>query len=162
MIESNQEKNSGNLYVASLLALLFVGAMAAAVWFGQVRPALTPAVAVEPAGVEATPAPAAAETAAAPSASGDAAAGQALFASTCSACHGPTGEGIPGLGKDMTTSQFIAEKTDQELVDFIKVGRGSTDPLNTTGVDMPPKGGNPSLDDEDLANIVSYIRTIHK
>ncbi len=62
----------------------------------------------------------------------------------------------------MTTSQFIAEKTDPELVDFIKAGRGSTDPLNTTGVDMPPKGGNPSLSDEDLADIVSYMRTIHK
>jgi mono/diheme cytochrome c family protein len=94
--------------------------------------------------------------------SGDPAAGQKLFTSTCSACHGPAGEGLPGLGKDMTTSEFIASNTDDELVDFIKVGRDPSDPLNTTGVAMPPKAGNPALSDEDLYNVVSYIRTIQK
>lgn len=93
---------------------------------------------------------------------GDAAAGQERFASTCSACHGPAGEGVPGLGKDMTTSQFIAGKTDQELVEFIKVGRDPSDPLNTTGVAMPPKGGNPALGEDDLFDIISYIRTLQK
>jgi mono/diheme cytochrome c family protein len=94
--------------------------------------------------------------------SGDPAAGQKLFTSTCSACHGPAGEGLPGLGKDMTTSEFIDSNTDDELVDFIKVGRDPSDPLNTTGVAMPPKAGNPALSDEDLYNVVSYIRTIQK
>ena len=93
---------------------------------------------------------------------GDPEAGKANFAGTCSACHGPGGEGVPGLGKDMTTSEFIAGKTDQELVEFVKAGRDPSDPLNTTGVAMPPKGGNPSLTDQDLYNIVAYIRTIHK
>lgn len=93
---------------------------------------------------------------------GDPTAGQELFTGTCSACHGPTGEGVVGLGKNMTTSEFIAGKTDTELVDFIKVGRDPSDPLNTTGVAMPPKGGNPALDEEDLFDIVAYIRTIHK
>jgi disulfide bond formation protein DsbB len=97
-----------------------------------------------------------------PAASGDAAAGQKIFSSTCAACHGPAGEGVPGLGKDMTSSEFIAGKTDQELVDFIKVGRDPSDPLNSTGVAMPVKGGNPSLSDQDLYDIVAYIRTIHK
>jgi disulfide bond formation protein DsbB len=93
---------------------------------------------------------------------GDPVAGQALFITSCAACHGPAGEGVPGLGKDMTTSEFIASKTDAELVEFIKVGRDPSDPLNTTGVAMPPKGGNPSLSDEDLFNIVAYLRTIQK
>ena len=96
------------------------------------------------------------------SSSGDPAKGQALFVSTCSACHGPEGKGIQGLGKNMTTSQFIAGKTDDELVAFIKVGRDPSDPLNTTGVAMPPKGGNPALSDEDLYDIVAFIRTIHQ
>ena len=89
-------------------------------------------------------------------------AGQELFTGTCAACHGPTGEGLPNLGKNMTTSQFIASKTDDELVAFIKVGRDPSDPLNTTGVAMPSKGGNPALSDEDFYNIVAYIRTIQK
>ncbi|GIK41763.1 MAG: hypothetical protein BroJett011_55960 [Chloroflexota bacterium] len=93
---------------------------------------------------------------------GDPAVGQKLFASTCSACHGPAGEGLPGLGKDMTTSEFIAGKSDDELVAFIKVGRDPSDPLNTTGVAMPPKGGNPALSDEDLYHLVAYMRSIHK
>ena len=93
---------------------------------------------------------------------GDPEAGKEKFDLTCIACHGRLGEGVPGLGKDMTASEFIADKTDQELVEFIKVGRDPSDPLNTTGVAMPPKGGNPALSDEDLQDIVAFIRTIHE
>jgi mono/diheme cytochrome c family protein len=92
---------------------------------------------------------------------GDAAHGKELFVPSCAACHGPEGEGVQGLGKDMTESEFIAEKTDAELLEFLKVGRAPDDPLNTTGVLMPPKGGNPALSDEDLIDIIAYIRTIH-
>lgn len=91
---------------------------------------------------------------------GDAAAGAAVFAATCSACHGQDAKGLPNLGKDLTTSQFAIGLTDQELVDFLKVGRGADDPANTTGVAMPPKGGNPALSDEDLANVVAHLREL--
>ena len=84
--------------------------------------------------------------------------GKALFGVTCTACHGPNAKGLPGLGKDMTTSEFIASKSDAELVEFIKQGRGVDDPLNTTGVPMPPMGANPALSDTDLLAIVEYIR----
>jgi len=94
-------------------------------------------------------------------AKGDPAKGQENF-TACSACHGSTGEGVPGLGKDMTTSKFIAGKTDEELVEFIKSGRPASDPLNTTGIDMPPRGGNPALGEQDLYDIVAYIRTLQK
>ena len=81
---------------------------------------------------------------------------------TCGACHGPEGKGVTGLGKDMTHSEFIAEKTDAELLEFIKVGRAPDDPLNTTGVLMPPKGGNPALTDQQLMDIIAYVRSIHE
>lgn len=93
---------------------------------------------------------------------GDAEAGKTIFTTTCAACHGPAGEGVQGLGKDMTTSTFISERSDAELLEFIKVGRAPGDPLNTTGVLMPPKGGNPALSDEQLMNIIAYVRQIHK
>ena len=96
-----------------------------------------------------------------PTPRGEAAAGQELLV-TCAACHGPGGEGVPNLGKDMTASEFIAGKSDDELVEFIKVGRAPDDPLNTTGVAMLPKGGNPSLSDDDLYDIVAYIRTLQQ
>jgi disulfide bond formation protein DsbB len=95
-------------------------------------------------------------------ATGDAAQGKQLFVATCSACHGPNGEGVQGLGKDMQHSEFIAGLTDAELVAFIKKGRPSSDPQNDTGVDMPPKGGNPALNDQQLLDIVAYIRSIHQ
>jgi disulfide bond formation protein DsbB len=93
---------------------------------------------------------------------GDPVAGQEKFVATCSACHGTAGEGVQGLGKDMTTSEFIADKTDKELLEFIKRGRDPSDPLNTTGIAMPPKGGNPALADKNLQDIIAYIRTIHQ
>mgnify|MGYP003573475512 CR=1 FL=1 len=96
-----------------------------------------------------------------PAPAGDPVKGEELFV-TCAACHGPQGEGVEGLGKDMTTSEFIAGKSDDELVEFIKVGRAPDDPLNTTGVAMLPKGGNPSLSDEDLYDIVAYIHTLQE
>lgn len=91
----------------------------------------------------------------------DAATGQQLFVINCSTCHGPTGEGLPGLGKPLTTSAFVGGLSDAELLAFIKSGRLVDDPLNTTGIVMPPKGGNPALTDEQLRAIVAYIRSIH-
>lgn len=93
---------------------------------------------------------------------GDAAHGEELFVATCLACHGEGGIGIEGLGKDMTTSVFISGLSDAELLAFLKIGRSTSDPENTTGVDMAPKGGNPSLDDADLMDIIAYMRTLEK
>ena len=95
-------------------------------------------------------------------ATGDAVHGEELFVSTCFACHGEGGVGIEGLGKDMTTSEFIKGLSDKELLAFIKVGRSVSDPANTTGVDMPLKGGNPALTDDDINDIIAYMRTLEK
>jgi disulfide bond formation protein DsbB len=93
-------------------------------------------------------------------ASGDATKGKALYVSACSACHGSSGEGVTGLGKSWTGSTFIQGLDDDEMLAFIKKGRPIGDPANTTGVDMPPKGGNPALNDEDLLNIIAFMRTL--
>lgn len=88
--------------------------------------------------------------------------GQAKFSTTCTACHGPTGEGVTGLGKSLITSEWTVTISDAELALFLSKGRPTNDPLNTTGIDMPPKGGNPALNDQDLVDIVAYLRSIHK
>ena len=93
---------------------------------------------------------------------GDASKGAQTFAGTCVSCHGPDATGVTGLGKDLTTSEFVKGKSDAELIAFVKAGRSTSDPANTTGVDMPAKGGNPALSDQDLADIVAYLRTLEK
>ncbi len=97
----------------------------------------------------------------APSEGGDSANGEALYNGSCLACHGPNGEGIEGLGKPWVGSEFINSSTDVELIVFLNVGRPSDDPLNTTGIVMLPKGGNPSLSDDDLQDLVAYMRTLN-
>lgn len=84
--------------------------------------------------------------------------GKATLSTTCVACHMPDGGAKPGLGKDMIHSTFTAGLDDDGLVAFLKVGRDAGDPLNTTGVGMPAKGGNPALTDDDLRDLVTFIR----
>ena len=84
--------------------------------------------------------------------------GQALYMGTCVACHMPDGGPREGLGKDMVHSPFTAGITDKQFLTFLKVGRDPGDPLNTSGVGMPAKGGNPALMDKQLTDIISYIR----
>jgi disulfide bond formation protein DsbB len=96
----------------------------------------------------------------APTPIGDAAVGKTKFESTCIACHGIDAKGMPNLGKDLTISDFLKNTSDADLVAFVTQGRPPGDPANTTGVDMPPKGGNPALTEQDIKDIISYLRTL--
>jgi cytochrome c5 len=93
---------------------------------------------------------------------GDPARGQTLYMSSCVACHGADATGVAGLGRSLhpSDSEFVRENSDEELVEFIKVGRQPDHPLNITGVAMPPKGGNPALSDEGIYDIVAWMRTL--
>ncbi len=68
--------------------------------------------------------------------------------------------GIQGNGKALVRNDFIKSLNDEDLLTFIKKGRDPGDPKNTTGVGMPPKGGNPALSDDDLLDIIAYVRTL--
>jgi disulfide bond formation protein DsbB len=162
MTVEKQTDQESNLYIPSVLGVLLILVAAAVVWVGQIRPSVAGQIAAQPAVETPAAAPAPVEQAPAQAVKGDPTAGQTLFTATCSACHGPTGAGIQGLGKDLVTSDFVTGQPDDQLVSFIKVGRGPTDPLNTTGIAMPPKGGNPALSDEDLQNIVAFLRSLHQ
>ncbi len=95
-------------------------------------------------------------------AAGNAVNGKTLFATTCATCHGPDAKGIPNLGKDLTASAFAKGLNDVKLAEFIEKGRDVTDPANTTHIPMPPRGGNASLTDVQVGDIVAYIRTLQK
>lgn len=68
--------------------------------------------------------------------------------------------GLPNLGKDLVASEFVHSISDDELHAFIITGRPMWDPANTIGIDMPPKGGNPALTDEDIRALIAYLRSL--
>ena len=86
--------------------------------------------------------------------------GRDLFLAMCSSCHGLNGEGMDGLGVPFTTSTFVRDSTDKEIITMVKMGRPIWDAANTTGIDMPSKGGNPAMSDEELKEIIAYMRSI--
>jgi disulfide bond formation protein DsbB len=86
--------------------------------------------------------------------------GKALFAQGCNACHGDNARGRAGLGKDLGHNAFVKSLGDPQLVGFLKRGRDVSDPLNTTRIPMPPKGGNPALNDKQLTDLVAYLRDL--
>ena len=86
--------------------------------------------------------------------------GLAVFESTCRACHGPSGEGITGMGKPMPGNPFITDQSDAALISFLKEGRDASHPDNTTGIDMPQRGGNDKLSEQDLVDVVAYMRSL--
>ncbi len=137
------------LWILSVLLIAVI--VLAACGGGAATTAPAPTTAPEPTAAPATPAMV-----------GDAAAGETAYNQYCVACHGPGATGVQGLGKSWVDSQFIKSQTDDQLLAFVKVGRPASDPANTTGVDMPPKGGNPALTDQQLFDIIAYMRTVNK
>jgi len=79
---------------------------------------------------------------------------------SCASCHGQGAEGIEGVGLPLSTSGFVRGASDKDLINFIKMGRPMWDENNVTGMDMPPKGGNPAITDEQLQSIVDYLRAV--
>jgi mono/diheme cytochrome c family protein len=88
-------------------------------------------------------------------------AGRTTFLTVCAACHGPKALGVQGLGKPLVNSEFFNSRSDTELLTFLQNGRQVDDPLNTTGVAMPARGGRLNLTDTDLENIIAYIRSLN-
>ncbi len=106
------------------------------------------------------------KTAALVAAGGDAelaeyiASGNKLFHTTCIACHGQGGVGISGNGKALVNNAFIQSLDDDALLAFVVQGRAPGDPKNTTGIQMPPKGGNPAMTEDDILDVIAYLRTL--
>ena len=92
----------------------------------------------------------------------DANKGKTVFSQTCFACHGPTGAGIPGVGASLRSSKFVASHDDDQLLKFVKVGRQPFDSDTVLHLTMPPKGGNPALDDYSIRDVIAFIRTLQK
>jgi len=78
-----------------------------------------------------------------------------LYSVHCTACHGPDGLGVEGLGVNLVTSQLVSASSPAELTAFLKEGRLPTDPDSVTGVPMPSFSWMP---DKDINAIVTYVQ----
>lgn len=82
------------------------------------------------------------------------AAGKALFAGTCSTCHGVDGAGMPGVFPPLAKSDWLARPHD-ELAGIVL--NGLSGPIKVNGQDynsvMPPMS---QLTDDEVANILTY------
>ena len=74
-------------------------------------------------------------------------AGRVLFASSCSGCHGPTGEG--GRGPNLMTARQVKRFADDVLFAAIQKG--------LPGTDMPPT----ALPDAQVWQLVAYVRSLN-
>jgi len=88
-------------------------------------------------------------------------AGIEIYNLACVSCHGPEGIGVEGLGKPWVDSEFINSRSNDEMLTFLIEGRASDHPDNTTGISMMPRGGNPNLTDDDLLDLIAYMRTLN-
>ncbi len=91
-------------------------------------------------------------------------AGKQLFATNCQMCHGADGNGIKGLGAPLNESNWVQGDKLRLLAIVlygltgpVKVGDKMYAPPEVAA-DMPAMSNNDKLNDQGIAQIVSYIR----
>lgn len=86
---------------------------------------------------------------------GDAANGEELYNGTCVACHGEDGKGAFDGIPDLTGKEGRLAKPDDILFNHMRDGFQSEGSFMA----MPPKGGNPDFSDQDLVDLLAYLKT---
>lgn len=87
--------------------------------------------------------------------------GALIYDSTCSTCHGKDGYGLDGLAPQLNRSDWVTGEKDKVIATVLF---GLTGPIIVNGTiprvsgDMPGIGQNPEFSNEDIAQIISYIR----
>jgi mono/diheme cytochrome c family protein len=88
--------------------------------------------------------------------------GKELFAGPgqCTVCHGPTGEGVPGLGANLTDDEWT--QSDGSYEGIVQTILNGVDPAKSTiGTAMPPKGGS-TITDEQVKAVAAYVYTLSR
>lgn len=80
------------------------------------------------------------------------------YGTYCTACHGPDAQGLEGVGPNLLISENVQNWSDAELHTFIVNGRAADHPDNVSGIAMPARGGFPNLRDDQIDNIIAFLR----
>ncbi|MEH6651127.1 MAG: c-type cytochrome [Motiliproteus sp.] len=101
----------------------------------------------------------AAEIDAQPDAHGDPRLGQQWFEQICSTCHGPEGDGYiaGGSGTAIGKPGFLQKASDGLIRETISKGRSNTRMLPFQGPE-----GLANLDDQEIDDIITYLRTLNR
>ena len=75
--------------------------------------------------------------------------GQSIFNGTCIVCHGKEGEGIQGLGLNLTDENYLNVKNLMDIVEIVKNG--------TPNNKMPPQN---LLNTNEIAMVAAYVSTL--
>lgn len=82
---------------------------------------------------------------------------EAIYFETCYVCHGDDGAGnMPGV-PDLTQSRALFADDEAQIVARLK--KGIQSPGN---IAMPPRGGNPDLSDEQLLQLLRFMKRMVK
>ncbi len=91
--------------------------------------------------------------------------GVALFSSVCQTCHGKDGNGVPSLAPPLNGSELVVGDKNK-LIPIVLYGL--TGPVKVAGKvykapeingDMPSIGQNKEFSDDDLAQVLNFIRS---
>ncbi len=83
--------------------------------------------------------------------------GQAIYRDHCAACHGASGEGVPGIYPALAGNRAVVLPSAANLVQVIRLGGfPPSTPGNPQPFGMPPFGQ--TLDHDDIAAVATYIR----
>ena len=94
-----------------------------------------------------------------PKAKGDVNNGKKLFHEICSTCHGDNGDGYAagGTGTAIGKSGFLSKASDGFIRETVKYGRSNTRMRGFSGAE-----GLANLSDQEIDDIISYMRTLAK
>lgn len=82
-------------------------------------------------------------------------------AAACVGCHGPDGQGLPNLGPPLDKSEWVTASSERLAKILL---HGLQGPIRVNGKNykplaaMPGLAMNPTIKDEDIADIMTYIR----
>ncbi|KPK81926.1 MAG: hypothetical protein AMS25_04255 [Gemmatimonas sp. SM23_52] len=81
-------------------------------------------------------------------------------AGLCYVCHGAEGKGMPGLGANLTDSEWIhSDGSYERIVETVMNGVDAS--ASTSGTAMPPKGGS-GITDEQVKAVAAYVFTLSR
>ena len=88
--------------------------------------------------------------------------GKALYASVglCFACHGPTGQGVPGAGPNLSDGDWLHSDGSLDGI-FTRILTGVSPSESKSGVIMPPKGGS-AITEEQARSIAAYVWSLQR